>query len=768
MNSREQALVTLVERAIWFVRDREARLLYVRTDAGMRGRAVDLLLAQQYDLDNTQPFYLFEDPHSPLDPGWEQRAFAARMQHEALRESLAAQREALGELPPAPSTTGVVGFAEQLGQCTRLRPVGTDGIVALLVPAYVTEAPTWDRTLSVLMQQKALSEVRWILVDGPEPSARKTVELLGRKVVHAECLASSSDAKAGLAQALNPSLLAIPGPLGARPKHVVPPRRVDDPPATAPSSAAERELAASKKVLEASLAADQGDFVTAVAKQREARDHHVAVGMPEQAVVMELVLASYLVGGKALDRAIESYIRAADRARAAGLLEKAAVAHFARGSCHVAQGQRPLAMMAYAEGTVAAEQAQVRALAIEGARLTGDLADDLGQEIQAIAFWSRAVRLAEEDLASAPTTSAGRCALSLALLCERRGHRDRAVFYRSKAQQLGGLDVDAIALAEPIATEPMPLRVEAAPAVPNDALAQSFAAESPAAEDPAPAETARASIMTTAPLSLAQLAALQSPAESIEPREWAPAEENRLLEVTRAASDPEITDLLTNQELAILRGEAPAPVAQPRPPEQTARFSRPFVSPVGAKPSDDAETTLRYERNKRGEPPTVSTPAGASGGTVPLTREQIRALRSGAMPMPSASRPTDNPSQPAVPVVTGSTQRVAPERIRALRAGDTPPAAQALEAVRSPLGSMGKDEATQILAIEDVAGHPSPGTRDEHTQILAIEDVDGREAPRAAPSSTSTNPLEERTETLNPAELAALRRKHRGSQPAES
>jgi hypothetical protein len=175
-----------------------------------------------------------------------------------------------------------------------------------------------------------------------------------------------------------------------------------------------------------------------------------------------------------------------------------------------------------------------------------------------------------------------------------------------------------------------------------------------------------------------------------------------------------------------IMGLAHVPAAPtPEPEEGTQLLSMTQVSelhwrdPQREPPESNPEATMVLNVLEPAPPP------ASVYATMPLSREQIRALRAGQASMPSPgflreAEPSPAPAAPAAsPVITGGTQRMTPAEIRALR-----------------LAALGGVPATPAA--------PSPAQdleRDvDRTQILTVDSD------------------EEQTNSLSPEEIAALRR----------
>jgi hypothetical protein len=242
-----------------------------------------------------------------------------------------------------------------------------------------------------------------------------------------------------------------------------------------------------------------------------------------------------------------------------------------------------------------AERSGATALVIEACRLTADAAVLLGMEAQAIAFWSRAVKLAETEPLLGALGSAGHCARAMALLCKKRGLHEAAQRHWEAARQLEGIDVAALRAASeaerveapaPSIEPPVP-RAEA-PAAPVEPPAfVPFAPSTPTAPSGGPvAEPPSLAAIEegTADLSLEELAAihwqgmLPGRDDSATPptviHHWTAAEQDAIRRATAAVMADDTTSLLSREEIFALHGQAELPPAREASPAATAMLER--------------------------------------------------------------------------------------------------------------------------------------------------------------------------------------------------
>lgn len=634
------ALVELHDQAIRFLRDGGQRLLHVITTAARRGAVLEVLRGLEHGPWAPGPVAVLDAGHGAADPGWATRADVLRRQHEARRTAGETAGERWPPLGLPPAEKGLAGFAEQLGQVVAATP-GERGWVVVLAPVHVKAALQWSRAIAMLLRGSALGRVRWVVVDVDEPSLVDAIAA-EPELRRVRCDAND-EAAGGLAQVL----AGIgTGTRGARPAGVTAPPRPGQLPAPAEDREAPQRRELAQLLLAAAQAQQGGNGASAVELQRRARDLCAAAGWRDVAVQMELVLGGYLLGAGAGEQALESTRRAVQAAATQPRAELVPIAQLALGSMLLTRGDRPAAMLVYADAVTSAERAGSTALVLEACRLTGDAAVLLGMEAQAIAFWSRAVRLAEAEPLEGALGSAGHCARAMALLCRKRGLHEVAQRHWDAARRLEGIDVAALrAASEPRRVEVAPV-VVAAPPPSGPAPPPSVAAPPPLAEPAfvpfAPStRTAPFSGVTseppplaaiaegTADLSLEDLTAIHwqgmlpgSDVSATPPtviHHWTTAEQEAIRRATEAVMTDDTTSLLTREEIFALHGEAQLPPAREASPAATAMLERATAIAMLRVTDPEAEGTAwipeeelsairtRFGRTPAAEPPHPTT-----------------------------------------------------------------------------------------------------------------------------------------------------------------
>ncbi len=694
------ALVEMHDQAIRFLRDEGQRLLHVETTPERRSAVLAVLRGLERGPWAPGPVAVLDAAHGTMDPGWGARSEALRHQHEARRRAGVAAGEPWPSLPTAPSSKGLAGFAEQLGQVLAATPGGR-GWVVVLAPAHVRGAPQWARALAMLLHGSALGRVRWAVVETEPATPLGDAVTREAELRRVACTgrAAGEPTPAG-------------GGRGARPPGVqAPPRRGRPPTPEDPEAAPRQALAA--LVLDASRALREGQAARAVELQRRACDMCVAAGWHDLATQMQLVLGGYLVSAGSGAAAVQTAREAVQTALAQPHATLVPIARLALGSTLMASGQRPAAMLAYADAATSAEQLGATTLALEACRLTGDAAVLLGMEAQAIAFWSRAVALAEAAPAMAATTGAGHCARALALVCKRRGLHDAAERHWDAARRLEGIDEEAMREASlaarprvapaiepaatvtpapievtpaptvtpaPIEVTPAPITLESTPApieVTPAPIAEPTALESTPEPEPLFVPSTRTAPFTgavgeppspaaieegTADLSLEDLAALHwqgmipghegsaTPPTVI--HHWTAAEQEAIRRATTAVMTEDSTSMLTREEVFALHGQAALPPAREASPAATAMIERATAIAMLRVTDPEAEGTAWI-------PEEALSAIRARFGRGPATAEEPPPPPAPAEPVPEARSIPEPPRGPGDTTSMLTRERIA-------------------------------------------------------------------------------------------------------------
>ena len=608
MESLGKPIERLVEAMTAFVRTPATKLLHIRVSPRTRKGCVGGVMAFERDPANLSPYYLFEQEHTGGNPGWTERTEHARAQHAHRATLMQEQGETLAPLPEAaPAPTPQAQFAAAVLQLAHGLPEGAHGLVVVLAPSTLDAADAWHQGITPLVTDPKLAAVRFVVVETPPaPTATLSDQLgdRGTKIVVAPDEAEEDRDIEALLEGFVPGA----GPPGASPEVAAPPHPAAGP-EPEPTADAKLRGAIAQKLVASTLAMKQGRAAEAVQSTREARDLSAAAGLQRDAVNLEMMLGGQLLAAGSPSQSEAAFSRAVETANKHDKPAQAATGQFALGASKLSRRDKQGALVCYAEGTVSAERSNQPALAIEGGRLTGQLASDLGLQAQAIAFFTKAVKLAETAGPVAPLTSAGESARRLAEMCRKRGLHDQAAKFTAQADTFENLVVPEAptALADGPADEGA---VAAAPA--PQAPASPSSSEPPAFLPVGVASAPAGAMMFGAPpsedeegtgmFSVDDVARMQAGVEAAEAEgldaEGGTAEPEGLdeasLEKLRAATfdvlDEDSSSMLSREELAALTGEIPFEL----PPQ--AETPPPAAAPAAAQP--DPAVDLGFDLGK--------------------------------------------------------------------------------------------------------------------------------------------------------------------------
>jgi tetratricopeptide (TPR) repeat protein len=453
MRSISKALARLHEDGAWFARAHELRVLAIQVSADLRKPALQQLLALEFHADNFSPWVGLEDAHTVADDGWQARANRLAEDWQRRREAFAKEGVELPALAPAPapapgnavgdkhrpskqdSVAGLAPFSLTLAEELGALRAPLQGLVVVLAPAVVEDPGAFEQDLTALLRSPALARCRLVLLLADDlPLPRELLEELGEAALLSDCrvdpAAFEADVEALLASGEGGALAGT-----ARPRGVVPPRRVDDPPELPKEQrdAALRQAGIDPQYMEAApklgglvigaaLAMKQGKGPEAVRLQREARDLSGQLGMPQVKVICQIALASYLSGLGHPQEAVRELEEAAQTARTHGLGVQESQAWLSLGLVHALGKRLPQAAQAYVQSARVSEKSGSPLIAIESWRLAGQLAAQQNLFSQASSAFQEAIRIASgADAQVAKLSSAPEAARTLAVLCRKRG-----------------------------------------------------------------------------------------------------------------------------------------------------------------------------------------------------------------------------------------------------------------------------------------------------------------------------------------------------------
>ncbi len=499
MQALSEALDRLLDDGNWFVREQESRLLVVRTTGDTRSPALELLRGLEFHADNFSPWIVLEDPRTADDDGWIARTVRLVASWEERREAFLEKEDIeLGEVPP-PALPETADEAPQLNIFERLllrseppptpttqavaevfapslQAVGEalreplQGVVLILAPVVVDDSAAFGAELLLLLQTASLDFCRYVLVlDEGSPVPRQLVDGLDKEVIISDCRVDPSQVLKDL-----DAMLANSGPegttdqvgVGAGPRGVKPPPRIDDPPEVPVEKRDEalREAGVNPALLEAgprlqylllgaSVAMAKGRGAEAIRLQREARDLAGQLEMVEMQLTCQMALASYLSGLDRRDLALAEIDGALKIARANDLQGPLSQALLARGLLLMLEKKQPEAAHDYVLSGRAAERAGEPLLAIEGYRMAGHLAEQLRARAQAVTCYREALRVAEDaDVDLVQLSSASEVAQRLAEVMEKQKKAAQARVLAEQARRinLGMVGVGAGAMTEKV------------------------------------------------------------------------------------------------------------------------------------------------------------------------------------------------------------------------------------------------------------------------------------------------------------------------------
>jgi len=421
VESIAKPLRQLQEETSWFARATELRLLWVTTPGSMRSAALASIGRVEYHADNRSPFVLLEAPYSGPDAGAEARReqFVERFSSQAQR-----LRDAGVDVGPFPFSPGQrerselsawARWARDLAlACAALRPP-VRGLVVVLAPLRVDDAPAFVAQLRALVAEATLQDVRWTVVESDTRHLAPLLEELGDTLgLSVDASMDEATQQQDLAALAGPTPeqqvpAALPHPwgpwssAGAMP-NAVPPIRAQErrPPSDEQllSSGLEpaylkgggREL--QRLMLQGALAQRQGRAADAIELQRRTAELCGRLKLHREQVIHLLVLGGYQLAASQPEQARSAYHAAAQLAAERQLSLQHAQAELGLGMLDALE-QKPEAAQHYAAAGLLAEQAEVPALALECWRMAGQAASEGPATSRAVECWQRALALAE-------------------------------------------------------------------------------------------------------------------------------------------------------------------------------------------------------------------------------------------------------------------------------------------------------------------------------------------------------------------------------------
>ncbi len=350
MEAYIKALRGLADTLSWFVRAREARLLYVETTPSLRGPVIRLCRSGELHPDNPSPFVVLEGVFGEGTEAWGEGVFRLRAQHESRMLAMEKAGVSLPSLPAAPGVgDGLRAVALQLEQLLFARAPWHDGLVAIVAPGRLQAPAAFVRQLAWLMEKNELLPVRFVLIDA-EGGALSGLLSRGA-ALRVVCAEDEGEAKAELLSLLGAMesahpLLSGPGRVGAAwPAGVVPPSRSDFPHVNIEEVDAQLQQEGLVEPLAGAFGRKLSGAVLGAARaMRERRLDEAleiqarAIALCEEAgeargrILMEMVLGAYCVGANDLQQAMNHYGLAEEQAHLGKYPGLEAQAVMARGA----------------------------------------------------------------------------------------------------------------------------------------------------------------------------------------------------------------------------------------------------------------------------------------------------------------------------------------------------------------------------------------------------------------------------------------------------
>jgi hypothetical protein len=416
VESIAKPLRRLQEEASWFVRTSEVRLLWVATAASLRSAALAALTRLEYHADNQSPFIILEAPWSGPDAGAPARSeqFFERCSGKVQR-----LRDAgvdVGVFPSAARgehdlSAGSRWARDLTEACAALR-LPLRGLVLVLAPLRVDDAPALLAQLRALIAEPALEDVRWVVIESDTRQLAPLLEELGtRRGLSIDVSLDDAEQQRDLAALVghDGSTAKLPHPwgpwssAGAMPSSAPPPRVGERKPPSDQQLLARglepayvkgggREL--QRRMLSGALAQRQGRTADAIEWQRSTAELCGHLKLYREQVIHLLVLGGYLLAASRPERARAAYRSAGQLAAEQQLAMQHAQAELGLGMLDALE-QQPEAAQHYAAAGRLAEMAEVPALALECWRMAGQAASEGLATSWAIECWQHGLALAE-------------------------------------------------------------------------------------------------------------------------------------------------------------------------------------------------------------------------------------------------------------------------------------------------------------------------------------------------------------------------------------
>lgn len=494
MQSFSAPLNQLHEDSSWFARAHEIKLFVVRTSGDIRKAALKFLAGLEFHADNFSPWILLEDPYTKENDGWIYRSNRLVKDWERRREAFAKEKVELPEvqvamekgIPPKvylnPSdfhkamerSPGLAVFYHTIIEVIRALRPPLKGIVLMLAPSMVDTPEKLEGELELLLTAEDLDTCRIVLVIDQElQHPQRLFDVLKDKGLFCECVVDqkkyANELKGMMVGENNEDEVNVMSGVGAFPRGVIPPKRIDAPPELPTEERDEALLKAGinpeflnqsplfrKLVFGAAFAFKDGDMSEAIRQQLEATMLCSQLEMYELEVTCRITLANYLSGIGQINIAIQELEEAVACATQNNLPNVQSQAHLALGLLHSQEKKYPQSANDYACAARTAESAQIDLLAIEAWRMSGQMSLQAGNEEDTILSFQEAIRVAgDTDEQTLKASSAPEAARQFAVFCQKRGFNAQAESLFSQADQMeqGDNNFDPVDLPLPTDTK---------------------------------------------------------------------------------------------------------------------------------------------------------------------------------------------------------------------------------------------------------------------------------------------------------------------------
>jgi hypothetical protein len=419
MPSTEEASIDPLSRTILqfqeafrVVRDEgKARVVLVQCDPTQMETLAKVLRAEEWQLDNTAPFLIFDTAYSEPAVAFGTMSATVEQHYRQLGKGLAEDGVVLPEwkIRSTGSETPLAVLLTHLRvfQSNLVPPL--DGLWVCWLPRTVSNAKQWVKDIQTFLVSPLPSTVRFLFAEAEGGPLEKLMAVLGEKL---SVLTFKVDEK-GLMDYFK-KLSAAPAPQATKPHPGTMPGcarpDVEPPPRSGPKGISEDDLRAAieagavppmllpsqgaklrELILEAASAAGENRAADALRSQQEACALCARAGVNLEHALMTLVLACYHTQFKQLDHAAANYREAATLAEAVAAFPQVAQARTGYASLLLMSNQPEQAAHEYELAAEAASKGNAFMLQIEALRMAGTCHLQGGKKSDATRCWQSAV-----------------------------------------------------------------------------------------------------------------------------------------------------------------------------------------------------------------------------------------------------------------------------------------------------------------------------------------------------------------------------------------